>query len=71
MVTQGKLWYGWIGQEYKSSLRHSGGKTFSKMAAEKFNKSKLKVNTSTRKNTLTLLTLPSFSISGEKSAEKT
>ena len=31
---------------------------------------KLKTNTSTRKSTLTLVTLPSFSISGEISAEK-
>ena len=37
---------------------------FSKMAAENLNKSKLKMNTSTRKSTLTLVTLPSFSISG-------
>ena len=43
---------------------------FSKMAAENLNKSKLKTNTSTRKSTLTLVTLPSFSISGEISAEK-
>ena len=40
------------------------------MAAENLNKSKLKTNTSTRKSTLTLVTLPSFSISGEISAEK-
>ena len=43
---------------------------FSKMAAENLNNSKLKTNTSTRKSTLTLVTLPSFSISGEISAEK-
>ena len=43
---------------------------FSKMAAENLNKSKLKTNTSTRKSTLTLVTLPSFSILGEISAEK-
>ena len=43
---------------------------FSKMAAENLNKSKLKTNTSTRKTTLTLVTLPSFSILGEISAEK-
>ena len=43
---------------------------FSKMAAENLNKSKLKTNTSTRKSTLTLVTLPSFSFSGEISAEK-
>ena len=41
---------------------------FSKMAAKNLNKSKLKTNTSTRKSTLTLVTLPSFSISGEISA---
>ena len=34
------------------------------------NKLKLKTNTSTRKSILTLVTLPSFSISGEISAEK-
>ena len=43
---------------------------FSKMAAENLNKSKLKTNTSTRKSTLTLVTLPSFSFSGEITAEK-
>ena len=43
---------------------------FSKMAAENLNKSKLKTNTSNKKSTLTLVTLPSFSISGEISAEK-
>ena len=45
-------------------------RTFSKMAAENLNKSKLKTNTSTRKSILNLVTLPSFSISGEISAEK-
>ena len=40
------------------------------MAAENLNKSKLKTNTSTRKSTLTLVTLPSFSILSEISAEK-
>ena len=40
------------------------------MAAENLNKSKLKTNTSTRKSILNLVTLPSFSISGEISAEK-
>ena len=40
------------------------------MAAENLNKSKLKMNTSTRKSTFTLVTLQSFSISGEISAEK-
>ena len=43
---------------------------FSKMAVENLNKSKLKTNTSTGKSTLTLVTLPSFDISGEISAEK-
>ena len=43
---------------------------FSKMAAENLTKSKLKTNNSTRKSTLTLVTLPSFSNSGEISAEK-
>ena len=43
---------------------------FSKMAAENSNKSKLKPNGSTRKSTLTLVTLPSLRISGEISAEK-
>ena len=45
-------------------------RSFSKMAAENLNKSKLKTNTTTRKSTLTLVTLPSISISGEISAEK-
>ena len=36
----------------------------------KFNKSKLKTYTSTRKNTFTLVILKSFSISGVISAEK-
>ena len=40
------------------------------MAAENLNKSKWKTNTSTRKSTLTLVTLPSFSISSEITAEK-
>ena len=43
---------------------------FSKMAAENLNTSKLKTNTSTRKSSLTLVTLPSVSISGEILAEK-
>ena len=42
----------------------------SKMAAENSNKSKLKTYASTRKNTFTLVTLQSFSISGVISAEK-
>ena len=40
------------------------------MAAENSNESKLKTYTSTRKNTFTLGTLESFSISGVISAEK-
>ena len=43
---------------------------FSKMVAENLNKSKLKTNTSTRKSILNWVTQPSFSISGEISAEK-
>ena len=43
---------------------------FSKMAAENLNKSKWKTNTSTRMSILNLVTLQSFSISGEISAEK-
>ena len=43
---------------------------FSEMAAENLIMSKLKTNTSTRKSVLNLVTLPSFSISGEISAEK-
>lgn len=39
------------------------------MAAENSNRSILKTYTSTRKNTFTLVTLQSFSISGELSAE--
>ena len=54
----------------ESSFRRETNRPFSKMAAENLNKSKLKTNTSTRKSTLTLVTLPSFSISGEISAEK-
>ena len=51
-------------------VEHSNNRPFSKMAAENLNKSRLKTNTSTRKSTLTLVTLPSFSISGKISAEK-
>ena len=40
------------------------------MAAENSNKLKLKTYTSTRKSILTLVTLPSFSISSEISAEE-
>ena len=43
---------------------------FSKMVTENLNKSKLKMNTSTRKSILNLVTLPSFSISGKISADK-
>ena len=43
---------------------------FSKVAAENANKTKLKTHPSTRKNTFTLETLQSFSISGVISAEK-
>ena len=43
---------------------------FSTMAAENSNKLKLKTYTSTRKSAFTLVTLQSFSISGEISAEK-
>ena len=43
---------------------------FSKMAAEILCKSKIKTNTSARKSTLTLVTLPSFELPGEISAEK-
>ena len=43
---------------------------FSKMAAKNSNRSILKTYTSTRKNTFTLVTLPSFSILGLISAEK-
>ena len=42
----------------------------SKKAAKNLNKSKLKTNTSTRKITLNSVTLPSFSISGDLTAEK-
>ena len=47
-----------------------GNRPFSKMAAENSKKSKLKTNISTRKSTLTLAPLPSFSISGVISAEE-
>ena len=72
-----KLWlspWGWKNKkpsEYSSHMV-SGlqNRPFSKMAAENSNKSKLKTYTSTRKNTFTLVTLQSFSISGVISAEK-
>ena len=54
----------------KDFARELENRPFSKMAAENLNKSKLKTNTSTRKSTFTLVTLASFSISGEISAEK-
>ena len=43
---------------------------FSKMTAENSNTSNLKTYTRARKNTFTLVTLQSFSISGVLSAEK-
>ena len=51
-------------------IEKTKNRPFSKMAAENFNKSKLETNTSTRKSILNLVTLPSFSISVEISAEK-
>ena len=50
--------------------KYSRNRPFSKMAVENFNKSKLNANTSARESTLILVTLPSFSISGEILAEK-
>ena len=50
--------------------RSCRNRSFSKMAAENSNKLKLKTYTSTRKNTLTLVTLQIFSISGVISAKK-
>ena len=56
---------------WRKAIRYNAvNRPCSKMAAENLNKSKLKTNTSTRKSTLTLVTLPYFSISGEISAEK-
>ena len=55
----------------RSSVRKDKrNRPFSKMASKNSNTSKLKTYTSTRKNTFTLVTLPSFSISGVISAEK-
>ena len=52
-------------------LRETGLSTAdSKMAVENSNRSKLKTYTSAKKNTLTLVTLQSFSISGVIPAEK-
>ena len=45
-------------------------RSFSKVVAENSNKTKLKTYPSTRKNTFTLESLQSFSISGVISAEK-
>ena len=56
--------------EVSESRPFSSNRPFSKMAAENFNKSKLKTNNSTRKSIINLVTLPRFSISGEISAEK-
>ena len=53
-----------------SDFRTKRNKPFSKMAAENSNRSILKTFTSARKNSFTLVTLPSFSISGVISAEK-
>ena len=64
---------GVIRQLYRRYIDDAVGaayRPFSKMATENLNKSKLKTNTSTGKSTLTLVTLPSFEISGEISAEK-
>ena len=41
-----------------------------RMAAEILYKSKIKANTSARKSTFSLVTLPSFELPGEISAEK-
>ena len=51
-------------------IHYKTNRPFSKMAAENLNKPKLKANTGTRKSILNLVTLLSFSISGEISAEK-
>ena len=58
------------GDSFARDLNNWLNRPFSKMAAENLNKSKLKTNTSTRKSTLTLVNLPSLSISGEITAEK-
>ena len=47
----------------KQASEYARYRPFSKMAAENSNKSKLKTYTSTRKNTFTLVTMQSFSIS--------
>ena len=56
--------------DHRSKFSNLSNRPFSKMAAEILYKSKLKTNTSARKSTLTLVTLPSLDISGEISAEK-
>ena len=58
------------GEEHLKTFIGYLHRPFSKMAAENLNKSKLKTNSSTRKSILNLVTLSSFSISGEISAEK-
>ena len=53
------------------SLKRLYNRVLPKMATENSNKLKLKMYTSTRKSTFTLVTLQSFTISGVISAEKT
>ena len=55
---------------YNNSPTKEQNRPLSKMTAKNSNKSKLKMYTSTRKNTFTLVTLQSFSILGVISAEK-
>ena len=57
-------WHMNVKNDHRSKFSNLSNRPFSKMAAENLNKSKLKMNTSTRKSTLTLVTLSSFSISG-------
>ena len=57
-------------QNKKDSIKESLWDQGTKMAAKNLNISQLKTNTSTRKSTITLVTLQSFSTSGEISAEK-
>ena len=62
-----------LGSQHTSSLLDLHvmvNRPFSKMADENSNRSILNTYSSTRKNTFTLVTLPSFSISGVISAEK-
>ena len=61
-------WAGTASADRKAKRITPYNRPFSKMAAENLNKSKLKTNTSTRNSTLTLVSLSSFSISGEISA---